>query len=196
MSAPAALDVVPVAGRTAEPPATGLLGRLQAVLDGINRVMIALSALAAAAAGGVLTWEVAGRYFFKIPSDWQDELSTFLLIGATFCSAAWIQCRRGHVGIEALAHILGPRADRLRRRIADLVSLAFCGFFCWKCWTLLLEAWDEGQTSDSAWGPPLWIPYGLMTLGMSVLVAQLLLQALGRAASPRKVAFEPGGAPR
>ncbi|HEX9463536.1 MAG TPA: hypothetical protein VGB82_13140, partial [Alphaproteobacteria bacterium] len=56
-------------------PSSGVLGRLQAVIDGINAVLMAASALAAGAAGCVLTWEVAGRYFFKIPSYWQDELS-------------------------------------------------------------------------------------------------------------------------
>jgi TRAP-type C4-dicarboxylate transport system permease small subunit len=159
-------------------PSAGLLGAAQTALDRINAVLIAASALAAAAAGCVLTWEVAGRYFFKIPSDWQDELSTLLLIGATFGAAGWIQARRGHVGIDALGHVLPRAADRLRRFLADLISLAFCGFFCLRCWALLAEAWEEGQTSDSAWGPPLWIPYGLMSIGMSILVAQLLLQVL------------------
>lgn len=159
-------------------PSTGLLGRLQDLLTGLNLVLITASALAAGAAGLVLTWEVIGRYFFKIPSLWQDELSVFLLVGATFLSASWIQARRGHVGIDALAQILPPALDRARRLFADVAALAFCSFFCWKCWSLLAEAWEEGQTSDSPWGPPLWIPYGLMALGMSMLVAQLLLQVL------------------
>jgi hypothetical protein len=42
----------------------------------------------------------------------------------------------------------------------------------------LKEAWVDGQTSDSAWGPPLWIPYGLMSVGISLLVVQLLLQVV------------------
>jgi len=164
--------------RPADVPTSGTLGTIQALLDRLNVVLATVSALAAAAAGGVLTWEVAGRYFFKIPSDWQDELSIFLLVGATFLSAAWVQTRRGHVGIDALQHILPPAADRVRRSVADVVSLAFCGFFCWRCWALLWEAWEDGQTTDSAWGPPLSIPYGLMAVGMSVLVVQLALQVL------------------
>ena len=75
-------------------PRGGLLGRVQAVLDVLNGAMALLSSLAIGAAGCVLTWEVVGRYFLGIPSDWQDELSTFLLIGATFASAAWTQSRR------------------------------------------------------------------------------------------------------
>ncbi len=160
-------------------PRRGLLGGVQSLLDGLNSVMAVLSALAIAVAGAVLTWEVAGRYFLSIPSDWQDELSTFLLIGATFASASWIQARRGHVAIDALTHILPPGVDHVRRVVADLLSLLFVAFFAWKSVTLLLEALEDGQTTPSSWGPPLWIPYGCMAVGMILLALQLLLQVLG-----------------
>ncbi|HEY0205778.1 MAG TPA: TRAP transporter small permease [Acetobacteraceae bacterium] len=159
-------------------PRRGVLGMVQAGLDGINAVMAVLSAIAIAAAGLVLTWEVAGRYFFSIPSDWQDELSTFLLIGATFASAAWIQARRGHVAIDALSHVLPPAADRVRGILADALSFLFVAFFAWKSVSLLMEALEDGQTTPSAWGPPLWIPYGCMSVGMVLLAVQLLLQVL------------------
>ena len=59
---------------------------------------------------------------------------------------------------------------------ADMVSLAFCLFFAWKSWSLDHEAWVDGQTSQSTWGPPLSIPYTLMAVGMSLLCLQLALQ--------------------
>jgi TRAP-type C4-dicarboxylate transport system permease small subunit len=164
--APPALDV----------PRGGVLGAIQRVVTMLNAVLAVLSALAVAAAGVVLTWEVIGRYFLGLSSDWQDELSTFLLIGATFGSAAWTQARRGHVGIDALAHVLPQRVDRVRRILADAFSLLFVAYFAWKSWGLLGEAWDEGQTTPSAWGPPLWIPYACMTFGMALLAVQLALQ--------------------
>lgn len=175
-------------------PNTGALGAVQAVVGGVNAVMALLSAIAIAMAGAVLTWEVAGRYFFKIPSDWQDELSTFLLIGATFASAAWVQARRGHVAIDALAAILPPGADRVRRWLADALSFVFVTFFAWKSWQLLLEALADGHTTSSAWGPPLWIPYSCMTIGMALLAIQLLLQVLGSRhviAQPAALAISP-----
>lgn len=159
-------------------PDSGPLGVIQRGLTAINTLMAVLSALAIGAAGCVLTWEVIGRYFLGIASDWQDELSTFLLVGATFASAAWTQARRGHVGIEALGQVLSPAANRVRRRAADTVAFAFCAFFAWKSWDLLVEAWVDGQTTPSAWGPPLWIPYATMAGGMALLALQLALQAL------------------
>jgi len=164
-------------------PRGGVLGAAQAVLDVLNGVLAIASALAIAAAGLVLTWEVVGRYFLGIASDWQDELSTFLLVGATFASAAWTQARRGHVAIDALGMVLPPALDRVRRSLADLLACAFCGFFAWKSWELLVEAWVDDQTTPSAWGPPLWIPYSCMTFGMALLTLQLAVQFL---AGPRK----------
>ena len=172
----AASGAIPVA----DVPRQGVLGQAQRALDAVNDAMAVLSSVAIGAAGCVLTWEVAGRYFFKIASDWQDELSTFLLIGATFGAAAWVQARRGHVAIDALSHLLPPRLDRARRLLADLLSLVFVAFFAWKSTALLLEALADGQTTSSAWGPPLWIPYSCMAAGMWLLALQLLLQVLGR----------------
>lgn len=163
----------------------GAIAAATALLSKANAVAAALSAVATGIAGCVLTWEATARYLFKIPSDWQDELSVFLLVGATFLSAAWVQERRGHVGIQALGAILPPAADRVRRWLSDVVTLLFCTFFCWKSWSLLVEAVHDGQISNSAWGAPLWIPYGCMAAGMTLVVLQVLLQVVSREAPAR-----------
>jgi TRAP-type C4-dicarboxylate transport system permease small subunit len=135
---------------------------------------VALILAAAIMSGGIIIRHVAG-----IALIWQDEVCVFLLVGATFLSAASVQARRGHVGIEAIAGFLSSGMNRVRLLISDLLSFLFCAFFTWKAAELLHEAWIEGQTSASPWGPPLWIPYSLMSLGMFFLTCQLLLQFIG-----------------
>jgi TRAP-type C4-dicarboxylate transport system permease small subunit len=159
-----------------------MLGAAASLLSKLNAVAAGASAVAIGLAGCVLTWEATARYLFKIPSDWQDELSVFLLVGATFLSAGWVQERRGHVGIQALSAILPPAADSARKKLSDVATLLFCGFFCWKSWSLLVEAVKDGQISNSAWGAPLWIPYGCMSVGMTLVVLQVLVQVLSREA--------------
>jgi len=154
----------------------GLYGRAAAWLRAVNRFVAVVGAIAIGAAACVLTWEATARYLFKIPSDWQDEVTIFLLVGATFLSAAWVQQWRGHIGIQALGAILPPAADRIRRFVSDIVTLVFCAFFCWKCWSLLIEAVKDGQI----FGAPLWIPYGCMAAGMTLLVLVLVEQVLTR----------------
>ncbi|MGZ5911820.1 MAG: TRAP transporter small permease [Reyranella sp.] len=139
-----------------------------------------MSAIALLVASCVLTYSVVLRYFSPQPTDWQDEFSVFLLIGVTFMSAAWVQSQRGHIGIEAVATLLPPTADRWRQRLVDVASALFCAFFAWKSWTLLQEAWVEGYVSSSSWSPPLWIPYLTMSLGMSLLTLQILVQVFRR----------------
>ena len=110
----------------------------------LNRAIVVLSSIALVVASCVLTYSVVLRYFSPQPTDWQDEFSVFLLIGVTFMAAAWVQSQRGHIGIEAVAHLLPPAADRWRLRLVDVASALFCAFFAWKSWTLLHEAWVDG----------------------------------------------------
>jgi len=147
------------------------------LLGSLNRAIVVLSAIALALASCVLTYSVVLRYFTPEPTDWQDEFSVFMLIGVTFLSAAWVHSQRGHIGIEAVASILSQGANRIRQFIVDMLSALFCAFFAWKSWTLLHEAWTEGYVSATAWAPPLWIPYLAMSLGMSLLTLQILVQA-------------------
>ena len=161
-------------------PPRGICGHAVAWLRVTNQAAAVIGAIATGAAACVLTWEATARYLFKIPSDWQDEVTIFLLVGATFLSAAWVQQWRGHVGIQALGAVLPPAADRIRRFLSDIVTLVFCVFFCWKSWSLLIEAVKDGQISGSAFGAPLWIPYGCMALGMTLLVLVLIEQVLTR----------------
>lgn len=161
---------------SARPRLPGPLAAIDAAMGGLNRLILLLGGVALVAACLVLSYSVVIRYVLKVPTEWQDETAVFLIVGATFLSAAGVQAKRGHVAIEALTGLLPPRANRLRLLFADVVSLGFVAFFAWKSWTLLHEAWVDGQISQSTWGPPLWIPYSLMALGMTLLALQFLLQ--------------------
>jgi TRAP-type C4-dicarboxylate transport system permease small subunit len=107
-------------------------------------------------------------------------MAVFLLVGATFLSAPYVQSMRGHIAIEAIEGFLPERIKRARAIISDIICFLFCAFFAWQSWLLLLEAIDDGRVTDSAWAPPLWIPYSMMTAGMSLLTLRLVVQ-LGQA---------------
>ena len=167
----------PVYRENADLPAgDGLLARAARVLAALNTLLMALAGLAAVAASLVLSYSVIVRYALHAPTYWQDEAAVFLLVGATFLTAAFVQERRGHVGIEAFAELLSPAANRIRLTLVDIASFAFFAFFAWKSWTLFHEAWVDGQVTSSTWAPPLWIPYSLMAAGMTLLSLQIALQ--------------------
>jgi len=164
-------------------PAVAALDR---AMQWVNRGLMAVCMLALIVAAGILTYSVMARYFLKIPTDWQDEAAVFLLVGATFVSGAYVQSQRGHIGIEALSGLFPPVVNRWRLILVDAASSWFCLYFSWKSAALLHEAWVEGQTTTSSWGPPLWIPYSLMTIGFSLVGVQLLLHLAARLLAPRR----------
>lgn len=155
-----------------------VLGRVVRSFDAVDNVLISACALATIAAGLVLTYSIAVRYLLHSSTDWQDEMAVFLLVGATFLSAPYVQAMRGHIAIEAIEEFLPRRIERVRGILSDMVCLLFCGFFAWQSWLLLLEALQDGRVTDSAWAPPLWIPYSMMTAGMSLLTLRLVMQLL------------------
>lgn len=158
-------------------PRNGQLAVAARALNWLNQQVLRLSMIALVVTAAVLTYSVVTRYFLKTSTDWQDEASVFMLVGATFLCTAYVQSLRGHVGIEALATLLPASVNRVRLILVDIASTLFCSFFSWKSWTLFHEAWAEGQTTSSSFAPPLWIPYALMALGMTLLAIQLFLQS-------------------
>ncbi len=162
------------------PRAESRLGLAVRAIAYLNDKLLVLSMIALVLGGAILSLGVLLRYFLKIPTDWQDEASVFLLVGATFLSGAYVQSYRGHVAIEAFAHLLPPGVNRVRMFLVDLIAAAFCGFFAWKSWTLFHEALVDHQTTTSTWSPPLAIPYGCMSLGMTLLTVQIALQLATR----------------
>jgi TRAP-type C4-dicarboxylate transport system permease small subunit len=155
---------------------TGVLAAITRFLDRVNRGIMIIAGIALLGAALVLTYGVVTRYFLKVSTDWQDEASVFLIVGSIFMCGAYVQSQRGHIGIEALASILPASVNRIRKIFIDIASLAFCAFFSWKSWDMLHEAFSGGYRTESAWAPPLWIPYGLLALGMMNLSLQLLVQ--------------------
>ncbi len=157
------------------------------LLDRFNHLLLKLSMVAMIVTALVLTYSVVSRYFFKVPTDWQDEASVFMLVGVTFFCCAYVQSYRGHIGIEALSSLLSPRVNAVRLLIVDIFSFAFCAFFSWKSWAMCHEAWVDGMTTSSTLAPPLWIPYSIMAFGMTLLTLQILVQVLAHITNRRSV---------
>jgi len=167
------------ASETAEQPAPAGAAVLETWLARLNQVIVVLAAVALIAACLILSYSVLTRTLFHSPTYWQDEAAVFLLVGATFMTAAYVQSQRGHIGIEAFSTLLSPAVNRVRLWFVDIASFAFCAFFAWKSWTLTHEAYVDGQVSNSMWSPPLAIPYAMMAAGMTLLCVQLALQIVG-----------------
>jgi TRAP-type C4-dicarboxylate transport system permease small subunit len=164
--------------------AAGLWRALARTLAVLNLWMGYAAGLLVAASAVVLTAEVLMRYFLGSPSDWALELCIYMLIASTFIGAAHTLAARGHVSIDIVDAVLAAGVNRWRLLFADVGAAGLCGFVAANAWRLTATAWSEGWVSNSTWGPQLWIPFGFIALGMSLLTLQYLVQIVDERLAP------------
>ncbi len=101
-----------------------------------------LATLLFVAAGVMLTYEVAARYFFIRPTIWAAELSQACLIWGALIASPWCLRERRHIRITAVISHL-PRPARI---VADVFAMLAVAVFsavvlvadappgrCWTC---------------------------------------------------------------
>ena len=157
----------------------------------LDRVAAAAAYLLAAA--GVLcvmtlmllvTSDVVARYGFNSPSNWADEVATFLLIAIVFLGLAQNLRQGSHIRIDIFTKLLSARANVFLELLAYGVGVMFSVVLLLGVWTRMANFWNRSITSDSPLMTPLWIPMvpvlaGAVMFGL-VMIAGLAgqLQAL------------------
>ena len=154
----------------------GPRSRLGRGLEKLSAVTGLIGALAILAAALIVTEGVVIRKLLGSSTIWQIELSVFLLIYACFVGAAFAQKREHHLNVDLVIIHLGPRTRELVLLITSILSCLICAVLAVYSWPMWWEALIAGEHSESLWGPPLWIPYLFLPLGMSLLFCQYLVQ--------------------
>ena len=148
---------------------------LTKIIDGLTAATGALAALCIVAAAFIVTEGVLVRKILGISTIWQIEASVFLLIFSVFVGAPLVQKHEHHLNVDLVLVYLSPRT---REKIIIIVSILSCilaAVLGWYAWPMWWEAVVENAHSESLWGPPLWIPYLFLPLGMSLLFLQYIL---------------------
>lgn len=135
-----------------------------------------IGALAILAAALIVTEGVIVRKVFGQSTIWQIEMSVFLLMYACFVGAAYGQKGEHHLNVDLAIIHLPPKGREIVLLITSMLSCVICAILAWHSWPMWWEAFANGEVTESFWGPPLWIPYFFLPLGMSLLVLQYLAQ--------------------
>lgn len=128
-------------------------------------------------------------------SIWQTEFATFSIVAATFLGAPYILLTRGHVNVDLLPLMAGPRTRRVLYLMGSSVALAFCGIFLYAAVPWWYEVWQTDQTTPSIWRASLWVPYLAVPVGLAQLCLQYLSEiwlVLNRSEHPFGLAPEDG----
>lgn len=145
------------------------------VIDALTYLTGWIAALCLVAASLIVTEAVIVRKILGISTIWQTEASVFLLIFVVFAGAPFVQKNEHHLNVDLLIIHLSPRVREWTIVVVSIISCILAGIIGWYAWPMWWESAVKNQHSMSLWGPPLWIPYLFLPIGMSVLFLQYIL---------------------
>ena len=91
------------------------------VIDRISDALGLVGAVLMFLTGVFLTYEVTGRYVFRAPTSWAQEVSEMCLLWGVFLMLGMLIRGRKNIAIDILYARLGPTAQRA----LDVVALSF-----------------------------------------------------------------------
>ncbi len=152
------------------------LGKILAlVIEGLTHLTGWIAALSLVAAAIVVTEGVIVRKVFGISTIWQIEASVYLLIFTVFSGAAFVQKSEHHLNVDLVVIHLSPKTREVTLIIVSIISCMIAAVLAWYAWPMWWETVVNNEHSESLWGPPLWIPYFFLPLGMTILFLQYIL---------------------
>jgi len=152
------------------------LGRiLTRVIDGLIYITGWTAALCLVGAAIIVTEAVVVRKILGISTIWQIEASVILLIFVVFAGAPFVQKNEHHLNVDLVIIHLSPRTREILLIIVSILSCFIAAILAWYAWPMWWETVVGNQHSESLWGPPLWIPYLFLPLGMTLLFLQYII---------------------
>ena len=157
------------------------LGKILAwMIEGSTYFTGWVAAFCMAAAALIVTEGVIVRKVLGISTIWQIEASVFLLIFTVFAGAPFVQKNEHHLNVDLLIIHLSPRTREITLIAVSILACLIAGLLAWYAWPMWWESVIGNEHSESLWGPPLWIPYLFLPLGMTLLFFQYILYICGK----------------
>jgi TRAP-type C4-dicarboxylate transport system permease small subunit len=99
----------------------------------------------------------------------------FLLIFTVFAGAPFVQKNEHHLNVDLVIIHLSPRTREITLIVVSILSCILAAILAWYAWPMWWETVVGNEHSESLWGPPLWIPYLFLPLGMTMLFLQYIV---------------------
>ena len=120
----------------------------------------------------LMLWEVASRYGLDTPTSWAPELATLIFGPFFLLGGPYLLHLGGHVAVD----ILSERATGATARVLKLIALALAAIFgailFWFAAPLVMQSFQYGETSYSAWNPIIWPAKAFLPLASLLLMLQ------------------------
>jgi len=167
------------------------IGRILGLItEGLTRLTGWIAALSLVAAAFIVTEGVIVRKIFGISTIWQIEASVYLLIFTVFSGSAFVQKNEHHLNVDLVVIHLSPKTREITLIVVSILSCIVAAVLAWYAWPMWWETVVSNEHSESLWGPPLWVPYFFLPLGMTLLFFQYILYIRKKIVALKKGEFD------
>jgi TRAP-type C4-dicarboxylate transport system permease small subunit len=140
------------------------------VVDGACAAGAVVAALAAGLLALMLIAEVMLTSLFALSQPWVIEYAIYLQAMILFCGSGWALRQGGHIRVAVLLQALPAPLARALDLLGTAFAIGTIGFLTWVMWLQWARSVDLGSVSFYPMGTPVWIPQGLLTLGITLLL--------------------------
>jgi TRAP-type mannitol/chloroaromatic compound transport system permease small subunit len=144
----------------------------------INRRIFLAATTLMAVVVPVMLYEVVARYVFNAPTVWGMELAVLLFGPYFLLGGPYLLHLRGHVALDLVRQRLDARWNRIFDLLNFPVIIAFCLILLVYSLPAAWSSWQYGETSFSAWNPPIWPVKAMVPVALALMLLQALAELL------------------
>jgi TRAP-type mannitol/chloroaromatic compound transport system permease small subunit len=126
----------------------------------------------------LMLWEVASRYAFNAPTAWAPELATLIFGPFFLMGGPYLLHMGGHVAVDVLSERATGRTAAILHLVGLLLAAIFGAILLWFSAPLVIQSFQYGETSYSAWNPVIWPAKAVLPFASLLLILQALADAV------------------
>lgn len=133
----------------------------------------------------ILLWSTVSRAVFGVPVNWALEMTQFLLSAYYLLGGAYSLQHDAHVRMDLFYSRLPQRGRAMLDGFTILFVIFFLGVLLWGGISSTQYAIQYNQKNYSAWAPALWPVKLAMTIGIFLMLLQLVARFIRDIAEAR-----------
>ena len=144
------------------------------ILDGINFIMVIVSAVLILGLTFIVGADITLRYIFLKPLGWVKEVSEYILVALGFLVAAWILRDDGHVKMDLLLNKVSPKVRTMMNLVTTVISTVVVLIVTCFSVRVMADFYRTKLVTPSVLEPPKWVLLIPIFVGSLLLTLQFI----------------------
>lgn len=136
----------------------------------INRGLMLVAKLCLITVVLAVGYTVVMRFLFDDSPSWTFDLASLMMLPLTYLAAAAIATAKGHVTVDVVVEMAGPRIGRVLEALGEAIAAVFVVYLAYLVSSEFFDIFASGRVTGSArlpyWPAALCVPIGLIALAV------------------------------